>query len=116
MTLLKEEHIMAEVTGHNHAHQQSVHEVSHGQEETRMTSEAQEHYCPICGKEVTDPTWNRFGEWCCSETHAEEYVKEVRAGKQATHAAPREPVAVAPEEAYEPRRPAWGWGRRRGGC
>ena len=107
MTLLKEENIMAEVTGHNHAQQEPVHEVSHGQEETRMTSEAQEHDCPICGKEVTDPTWKRFGEWCCSEAHAEEYVKEVRARKQATHAAPREPVAVAPEEEYEPRRPAW---------
>lgn len=38
-----------------------------------------EKYCPNCGREVTDPSFKRFGEWACSEAHAEEYVKEVRA-------------------------------------
>ena len=84
-------------------------------EEEIMAIEGQEHYCPICGKEVTDPTWKRFGEWCCSEAHAEEYVREVRARRQAP-ATPREqPVATIPE-GYESRRPAWGWRRRRRGC
>ena len=44
-----------------------------------MTVEITEKYCPICGKEVTEPAFKRFGEWACSEAHAEEYVKEVRA-------------------------------------
>ena len=55
-----------------------------------------EKYCPICGKEATDPTFKRFGEWACSEAHAEEYVKEVRAQKLRT-------MAPAPQE--EGRRP-----------
>ncbi len=45
-----------------------------------------ERYCPICGKPATDLTYNRFGEPCCSDTHAEEYVKEVRAQKIQAHA------------------------------
>lgn len=61
-----------------------------------MAIETSEKYCPICGKEVNGPTFTRFGEWACSEAHAEEYVKEVRAKKvQAASPAPRE----------EPRRP-----------
>jgi hypothetical protein len=43
-----------------------------------MTSETTERYCPIYGKPVMEPSYNRFGEWCCSEEHAEAYVKEVR--------------------------------------
>lgn len=46
-----------------------------------MAVETTEKYCPICGKEVTEPSFKRFGEWTCSETHAEEYMKEVRAQK-----------------------------------
>ena len=46
-----------------------------------MATETTEKYCPICGKPVTDPTYKRFGEFCCPEAHAEEYVKEVRAQK-----------------------------------
>lgn len=46
-----------------------------------MAVETSEKYCPVCGKPVTDPTYKRFGELCCSEAHAEEYVKEVRAQK-----------------------------------
>ena len=38
-------------------------------------------YCPICGKDVPGPDFKRFGEWTCSEAHAEEYVKEVRGQK-----------------------------------
>jgi len=44
-----------------------------------MAVETTEQYCPICGKEVAEPAFKRFGEWACSEAHAEEYVKEVRA-------------------------------------
>ena len=91
-----------------------------------MTSEPQEKYCPICGKPVTEPTYNRFGEWCCSEEHAEEYVKEVRAQKaQAVAAGQGRPVSPSADEeergyAEEPE-PAWSrprrwFGRWRGGC
>ena len=81
-----------------------------------MAIAGQEHYCPISGKEVTDPTWKRFGEWCCSEAHAEEYVQEVRTRRQqAVRTRAPQPVAPAPED-YVPRRRVWRWGRRRGGC
>jgi len=46
-----------------------------------MAIQTTDKYCPICGKEVTEPSFKRFGEWACSEAHAEEYVKEVRAEK-----------------------------------
>ena len=56
-----------------------------------MAIEVSEKYCPICGREVTEPSFKRFGEWTCSEAHAEEYVKEVRARKvQAATSAPQE--------------------------
>ena len=51
-----------------------------------MAVQTTEKYCPICGKLVTGPTYNRFGDWACSEAHAEEYVKEVRAQKVRAHA------------------------------
>jgi endogenous inhibitor of DNA gyrase (YacG/DUF329 family) len=44
-----------------------------------MTPQTTERYCPICGREVQDLDIKRFGEYLCSEEHAEEYVKEVRA-------------------------------------
>lgn len=50
-------------------------------EDVIMSVETTEKYCPICGRDVTEPNFKRFGEWTCSETHAEEYVKEVRAQK-----------------------------------
>lgn len=59
-----------------------------------MAVETTEKYCPICGKEVTEPAFKRFGEWACSEGHAEEYVKEVRA--QRVRAIVPEPVAEVP--------------------
>jgi endogenous inhibitor of DNA gyrase (YacG/DUF329 family) len=58
-----------------------------------MATQATERYCPICGKPVTGETYDRFGEWCCSDAHAEEYVAEVRAQKQRQAPAP---VAEAP--------------------
>jgi endogenous inhibitor of DNA gyrase (YacG/DUF329 family) len=60
-----------------------------------------DRYCPICGKPVTEGEFNRFGEWCCSAAHAEEYVAEVRAQKQ------RQLAASAPAPSEQ---------RRRGGC
>jgi hypothetical protein len=78
-----------------------------------MAVEATEKYCPICGKPVTDSTYKRFGELCCSETHAEEYVKDVRAQKVQAQALQGRPVAPAGREEA----PQEGWsGRRRGGC
>lgn len=61
-----------------------------------------EKFCPICGKDVKDDSFKRFGEYLCSEEHAEQYVKEVRA-KQGTA------NAAIPEERPAPR-------RRRRGC
>lgn len=58
-----------------------------------MAVETSEKYCPICGQPVTEATYNRFGQLCCSEAHAEEYVKEVRAQKvqaQAGNPAPQQ--------------------------
>lgn len=56
-----------------------------------MAVEVSEKYCPICGREVAEPSFKRFGEWACSEVHAEEYVKEVRAQRvQATASGPHE--------------------------
>ena len=79
-----------------------------------MAVETSERYCPICGKPVTDPTYNRFGELCCSEAHAEQYVKEMRAQKlQAAVALQGRPVA--PADGEEERRQER-FGRRRGGC
>lgn len=47
-----------------------------------MATQVTERYCPICGKPVAEATHNRFGEWCCSDAHAEEHVAEVRSDKQ----------------------------------
>ena len=66
-----------------------------------------EKYCPICGREVKELSVKRFGEYLCSEEHAEEYVKEVRAKKLGT-AAPQQDARTE-----EPPRQSW-W--RRGGC
>jgi hypothetical protein len=46
-----------------------------------MAIQTTDKCCPICGKDVAEPTFKRFGEWACSATHAEEFVKEVRAEK-----------------------------------
>jgi endogenous inhibitor of DNA gyrase (YacG/DUF329 family) len=54
-----------------------------------MATQATERYCPVCGKPAADATHNRFGEWCCSDAHAAEYVAEVRAEKQRKVAADR---------------------------
>ncbi|MGH8059645.1 MAG: hypothetical protein ACREOH_20805, partial [Candidatus Entotheonellia bacterium] len=71
--------------------------------------------------------YNRFGEWCCSEEHAEEYVQEVRAQKGQAAAAPQgrpvSPSGYEEEPWYQeeaaprefPRRRRW-FDRRRGGC
>jgi len=65
-----------------------------------------EKYCPICGRDVKDLSIKRFGEYLCSEEHAEEYVKEVRAQKLSMANPQRE------EKHEEPSKPWW----RRGGC
>jgi hypothetical protein len=49
-----------------------------------MAIQTTEKYCPICGKDVSEPNFKRFGEWTCSEAHAEEYVSEVRGQKLRT--------------------------------
>lgn len=63
-----------------------------------MAVETTEKYCPICGKPVADPTYNRFGKLCCSEAHAEEYVKEVRAQKVQAHAVNPAPQQERPRQ------------------
>ena len=55
-----------------------------------MAIQTTDRYCPICGKDVTEASFKRFGEWACSEAHAKEYVKEVRAQEaRAVAAEPR---------------------------
>lgn len=46
-----------------------------------MATQTTGRYCPICGK-PGQPEFDRFGEWACSEAHANEHVAEVRAQKQ----------------------------------
>ena len=53
----------------------------------RPSAGAEEHYCPICGMEASNPTLKRFGEYFCSEAHVAEYAREVRVRTQ--EAAPR---------------------------
>jgi len=65
-----------------------------------------EKYCPICGRDVKDVSIKRFGQYLCSEEHAEEYVKEIRA-QRLDNANPQGQART--EEA--PRRSWW-----RGGC
>lgn len=66
-----------------------------------MAVETTEKYCPICGKEVHEPAFKRFGEWACSDGHAEEYVREVRAQRVRA-------VAPASGEAERPPRQTCG--------
>lgn len=68
-------------------------------------------YCPICGRDVQDESFKRFGEYLCSEEHAEQYVKEVRTQGGFGNA----PAAVpdGQQATPEPRQP---WYRRLGGC
>lgn len=58
-----------------------------------MATQTTQRYCPICGRAVAEATYDRFGEWACSEAHAEEYVAEVRAKKQQVGAAGAAPAA-----------------------
>ncbi len=90
-----------------------------------MAVDAKERFCPICGMEAADPTFKRFGEWACSEEHAEQYVKEVRAqrlggpGGRRAVGPPMEQVDEEYEPRYAPRyEPRLWWSRfgRRGGC
>lgn len=69
-----------------------------------MAIETREQYCPICGRLVAEATYNRFGEWCCSDPHAEEYVAEVRSRKQQSSAGAEEAAGIQGRE------------RHRGGC
>lgn len=69
-----------------------------------------EKYCPICGKDVKDDTLRRFGEYLCSEKHAEQYVREVRTQRAAAN--PSATVSGNRQAAPEPKQPWW----RRGGC
>lgn len=78
-----------------------------------MALETNEKFCPICGKPVTDPTFNRFGEWACSEAHADDYVREVRAKRE------RMAASAAGQQGgrHEHNQPRSSWfGGRRGCC
>ena len=79
-----------------------------------MALETNEKFCPICGKSVPDPKFNRFGEWACSEAHAEDYVKEVRTKREAM-AASEAGRQDRRGEVDQPR-PGWFGGGRRGCC
>lgn len=49
--------------------------------EQTMSIETTTRYCPICGKAGLQE-FDRFGEWACSDAHADEHVAEVRAQKR----------------------------------
>jgi hypothetical protein len=66
-----------------------------------------ERYCPICGRDVKDLSIKGFDEYLCSDEHAEEYVKTVRAQKLSKANLQGE------ARAEEPTRRSW-W--RGGGC
>lgn len=46
-----------------------------------MAIETGEKYCPICGRPGRSEL-NRFGEWACSEAHADEHAADVRGQTQ----------------------------------
>lgn len=47
---------------------------------------APESFCPICGRDASDPSLKRFGEIFCSEAHVTEYARGIRS-KRATETA-----------------------------
>lgn len=51
-----------------------------------------EQYCPVCGRDVPDMTIKRFGQYLCSEEHAEEFVREMRAQRMGASQRPPEPA------------------------
>lgn len=55
-------------------------------------------YCALCGQEATPggPVIERFGEAFCSDAHAEEFTKEVRAARV------RAAAVVSPTDARQP--------------
>lgn len=63
-----------------------------------MATQVTERYCPVCGKPVADAAHNRFGEWCCSDAHAEAYVADVRAEKQRNLAGAERPRETQRDE------------------
>lgn len=67
-----------------------------------MATQVIERYCPVCGKPVADATHNRFGEWCCSDAHAEEYVAGVRSEKQRKLAGADLPLDSQRSQAFPP--------------
>jgi hypothetical protein len=58
-----------------------------------MAATQAERYCPIGGGPVAGDTNVLFGEWCCSEAYAEEYVGEVRAQSSRPVPFRREPTS-----------------------
>ncbi len=79
-----------------------------------------ERHCALCGQSISasDPAMERFGEPFCSEAHAEEFVKDVRAARVQAAVAPsteRQPAetgdGTAPQrdwKAYLGRALCWG--------
>lgn len=57
----------------------------------------EEHHCPICGKDASDPSLKRFGEYFCSEAHVVEFAKEVRQRGGKEQAVVAEGGAVQPD-------------------
>ncbi|MBI4571712.1 MAG: hypothetical protein HY713_00285 [candidate division NC10 bacterium] len=59
-----------------------------------------ETYCPFCGRDASDPSLKRFGEYFCSEEHVAEYAREARS-KQTTEVSPITTVAEADDSASQ---------------
>jgi len=78
-------------------------------------------HCAICGKDATatSAVIDRFGEAFCSEEHAEQFVKEVRAVRvQAAAVAVQEPEVRQPDTAAAcaPNRQGWKRYLKLGAC
>lgn len=46
-----------------------------------MATQTRDRNCPVCGKDVAESDFKRFGKWACTAAHADAYVKAVRAEK-----------------------------------
>lgn len=84
---------------------------------------AEARYCPICGEEANSSglAIERFGELFCSDGHAEEFVKEVRAARiQAATAltlqASETEVQQLESPACAPKQPGWKRYLKLGAC
>jgi hypothetical protein len=84
-----------------------------------QNGKAEARYCAVCGEEASSGlAIEYFGELFCSDGHAEEFVKEVRAARvQAATLQASETEVQQPESpACAPKRPGWKRYLKLGAC